>query len=393
MSISPTKRIGVIAGEVSGDYLGAELLKELNQQNPGIEYIGICGELMKQQGCVSLYPMRTLSIIGYLEAFIKYIKIVRIRKRLIEFFLANPPDLFIGIDVPDFNLKLEKKLKRAGIPTVHYVSPTVWAWRSYRIHEIKKSVSHMLTLFPFEAEYYKRYKIPVTFVGHPLADHFAVLKTQKESKVSLGIAQEKKVFAILPGSRRNELRHHSVLLARTMKILHKNHPGCVFLVPLIGKKNRQIFKKALAKISVDTASTKLLDGNAHEAMSAADMVILASGTATLEAALLKKVMVVFYRLSWLSYTIIRFLSHVKLYSLPNNLAGYDLVPELIQKNATPEKIVERVESLLDNEHYKQKASHEYDMIRKELQKNASQGAARAVLQILNNKEDTKKNEQ
>ena len=375
-------RIGIVAGEVSGDYLGAELIKEIKKQRPEIECIGIGGDMMRQQGCVSLFSMKTLSIIGYLEAFLKYIKIIGIRRRLIKYYLGTPPLLFIGIDVPDFNLKLEKKLKAAGIPTVHYVSPTVWAWRSYRIHQIKRSVGHMLTLFPFEAEYYRKHDLPVTFVGHPLADKLKELEPKKIAREALGIGNDVPVLAILPGSRKSEIKHHSALMAKTIKILAKKIDNARFIVPMTGQSNKKYFKKELSKVFDTPLSVDILDGQAHRAMRAADIVVLASGTATLEAALLERLMIVFYRLSWFSYFIIRMLSHVKQYSLPNNLVGYGLVPEFMQSNATAEKLADKVIQLLGDEVYKKKVAAEFKKIRNSLQKNASATAASTVLSII-----------
>ena len=255
-------RIGVVAGEVSGDLLGAGLIRALKKRLPDACFEGVCGEHMEAEGCRSMFPMEWLSIIGLVEAVGKYPQIHWMRRDLIRHFLSDPPDLFVGIDVPDFNLGLERRLRAAGIPTVHYVSPTVWAWRSYRIHKIKKAVDHMLTLFPFEARYYEKQSLPVTFVGHPLADQIGEHIDRTEVRVRLGLPTEATMIALLPGSRMNELRRHADLFVKTALWLYRRNTTLSFVVPLVSSEIRDMFEQALKR--KDRKSTRLNSSHMSE---------------------------------------------------------------------------------------------------------------------------------
>ena len=248
-------RIGVVAGEVSGDLLGAGLIRALKRRIPDVRFEGVCGEYMEAEGCRGMFPMEWLSIIGFAEAIGKYLQIHWMRRDLIQHFLSDPPDLFIGIDVPDFNLGLEKRLRAAGIPTVHYVSPTVWAWRSYRIHKIKKAVDHMLTLFPFEARYYEQQHLPVTFVGHPLADQIGENIDRGQVRARLGLKHDSVVVALLPGSRVNELKRHADLFVRTAQWLHRRDTNLCFVVPLVSGEIREIFEEAIVRNGAHAAGS------------------------------------------------------------------------------------------------------------------------------------------
>jgi lipid-A-disaccharide synthase len=317
-----------------------------------------------------------------MEAVGKYPQIYWMRKDLIKHFLSDPPDLFIGIDVPDFNLGLEQRLRAAGIATVHYVSPTVWAWRSYRIHKIKKAVDHMLTLFPFEARYYQEHKVPVTFVGHPLADLIEDTVDQGRYRKELGLPADKTIVALLPGSRVNELNRHADLFVETACWLYRRNPSLHFVAPLASAETRAIFEAALERNVAANFPIMQLDGRSREAMAASDVVLLASGTATLEAALLSRLMVVTYKVSALTYFVIRLFAHVKLYSLPNNLAGCQLVPELIQGNAVPEKLGRAVEHLLEHPEKSKSIIDTLKGMHEQLRRNANERAADAVMQVL-----------
>lgn len=375
-------RIGVVAGEVSGDLLGAGLMRALKQKIPDIKFEGVCGEHMEAEGCRGMFPMEWLSIIGFAEAIGKYLQIHWMRRDLIQHFLSDPPDLFIGIDVPDFNLGLEKRLRAAGIPTVHYVSPTVWAWRSYRIHKIKKAVDHMLTLFPFEARYYEEQHLPVTFVGHPLADQIEEDVSRDRVRARLGLKGNSVVVALLPGSRVNELKRHADLFVRTAQWLHQRNAYLYFVVPLVSSEIRAMFGEAITRNGAQGLPLLQLDGQSRDAMAAADVVVLASGTAALEAALLKRLMVVTYKVSFVTYLLVKIFAHVKLFSLPNNLLGREVVPELIQGEAVPEKLGGAVEYFLNHPEKAESVLNELRKISTQLRRNADERAAEAVLNVL-----------
>ncbi len=381
MTAKDSIRIGIVAGEVSGDQLGAGLMRAIKQRFPRARFEGIGGQLMQQQGCRSLFPMESLSIIGF-ESIGKYPGILSIREKLAEHFLSDPPELFIGIDVPDFNLGLELKLKRGGILTVHYVSPTVWAWRGYRIRKIHKAVDHMLTLFPFEAKYYRQHHVPVTFVGHPLADHIDGKYALPAMRRLLHLPADRTIVALLPGSRMSELTRHADLFVQTALWLHRRHPEIYFVAPFVNASTQAVFEKALFRHNAWFLPIKLLSSHSCEAMAASDIVLLASGTATLEAALLKKPMVVTYKVSWFTYLLVRLFAHVSLFSLPNNLAGRKLVPELMQGDAVPEKLGSAVEYYLLHPHKTKSLKASLAAIGRLLRKNADESAAEAVLKLL-----------
>lgn len=376
-------RIGVVAGEVSGDLLGAGLIKAIRKRIPNVRFEGICGDRMEAEGCKGMFPMEWLSIIGFVEAVSKFPQIRWMRKDLIKHFLSDPPDLFVGIDVPDFNLGVEKQLRAAGIPTIHYVSPTVWAWRSYRIHKIKKGVDHMLTLFPFEAKYYDEHDIPVTFVGHPMADEIEERVDKKKYRKLLQLPEDKTIIALLPGSRRNELFKHADLFVQTAAWLYQRNSQLHFVAPFASRETRLMFDEAIDKNLAQDLPITQLDGHSRDAMAASDIVLLASGTATLEAALLKRLMVVTYKLSFLTFWLVKLFVHIKLYSLPNNLAGRELVPELIQRDAVPEKLGRKIEHYLRNPDEAETVLETLRGIHAELRRNASEQAADAILRVLN----------
>ena len=374
-------RIGIVAGEVSGDQLAAGLMREIRQRLPQVEFEGIAGPRMQAAGCSSLYPLERLSLIGF-EALARYPELAAMRRRLAAHFRRHPPALFIGVDAPDFNLGLEQKLKAHGIPTMHYVSPTVWAWRGWRIHKIHRAVDHMLTLFPFEARYYRERGIPVTFVGHPLADKLEPPARIGPLRRQLRLPARHRIVALLPGSRLSELRRHADLFVHTAQWLSARHPDIRFVVPFASQETRALFEQALHRQRADERIFRLLDHRSRDAMAVADIVLLASGTAALEASLLGKPMVVTYRVSWFSYFLIRLFAHVRLYSLPNHLAGRPLVPELIQRDAVPEKLGRAVEQFLANPAQVKSVARALGRIRRTLRRNADRRAAQAVLRFL-----------
>ncbi len=377
-----TVRIGVVAGEMSGDLLGARLIKALRQRLPNVEFEGIGGPEMEALGCRSLFPMERLSVLGLTEILGRYRELRRIRRNLRRHFLANRPDLFIGIDSPGFNLGLEHALRRAGIRTMHYVSPQVWAWRSYRVRKIRKAVDRMLTLFPFEEDFYRGYSVPVEFVGHPLADEIPPHVDMNEVRQRLKFPLDHIIVGMLPGSRVSELRAHADIFVKTAMWLHNRHPEMQFVAPFVNRRTRQIFEDAIRDNSAWDLPLTRMHGHSRDAMAVSDVLLVASGTATLEALLLKRLMVVTYRVSWLSYVLIKMFSHVKRYSMPNHLAKRALVPELLQRDAVPQKLGLAIEEQLGQVEGGRATLQTFDQIHKQLRRGASERAADAVLAML-----------
>lgn len=375
-------RIAVVAGEASGDQLGAGLIRALRARLPDAVFEGIGGAGMQAAGCRSLYPLEALSVMGLTEVLGRFVKLLRLRRALARHFLANPPDLFIGIDSPGFNLGLEERLKRAGIRTLHYVSPQVWAWRGWRIRQIRRAVDHMLVLFPFESGYYRSQDVPVTFVGHPLADEIEAAPDRAEVRARLKLQTDGPVIALLPGSRASELKAHSDLFVRTALWLSRRHPGMHFIAPFVNRETRLIFEQAVKRQAAWDLPLTRLHGHSHEAMGAADAVLLASGTAALEALLLRRPMVVTYRVSLPSYLLIRLLARIEHYAMPNHLAGRALVPELVQFDATPDKLGAAVEQCLADTTKTRETLAAYDDIAQRLRRGANERAAEAVLALL-----------
>jgi len=376
-------RIAIVAGEASGDLIGSHLIRALKKQRPDIEFIGIAGPKMVAEGAVSLFPMECLAVNGFFEVLPHLFDILRIRRRLLRHFLQNPPDLFIGIDAPDFNLGLERKLKRRGILTMHYVSPSIWAWRRGRISKIRRAVSHMLTLFPFEAELYEKAGIPVTYVGHPLADVFPMEPDRQAARNELKINGDGLVVALLPGSRQSELQYMADLFVKTAQYIMQQVPDVHFRVPLMTRETRRRFEEAIYRNQAQELSMTLLFGHASMAMAAADGVVVASGTATLEAALLKRPMVIAYRMSPLSWQILRHMNYLPYVGLPNILAGKLVVPEFLQGEATPEHLAEALLKLVYDKSAVEQIEREFSDMHQVLRQNTEEKAAQAVLACLN----------
>jgi lipid-A-disaccharide synthase len=374
-------RIAIVAAEVSGDLLAAGLIREIRKRLPDARFEGIGGPGMQAAGCRCFYPMDELTLIGFGD-IAKLASILSIRRKLTAQFLDNPPDLFIGVDAPDFNIPVEETLKAAGIRTLHYVSPTVWAWRSYRIHRIRRAVDHMLTLFPFEERFYQRQGIPVTCVGHPLADIIPLRYRPADFRSRLGLPQGKRLIALLPGSRSGELHRHADLFVQTALWLSKRHDDLHFVAPMVNARMQKLFMAAIQRQGAGDLPISVQLNRSRDAMAAADVVLLASGTATLEAALLGKPMVVTYRVSWFSYYLIRLFSHVRLYSLPNNLAGREVVPELMQSDAVPEKTGPAIEHFLTRPSQASGVRAIFRKLHRSLRRNANVRAAQAVIKVL-----------
>lgn len=373
-------RVAIVAGEASGDLLAAGLLEALAARCGALQVEGICGPRMQALGYRSLYPMERLSVMGLFEAFGRYPEVLPLRARLAKRFTASRPDVFIGIDAPDFNISLERVLRRAGIPTVHYVSPSVWAWRRYRIPKIRSAVTRMLTLFPFEAAFYRDHEVPVTFVGHPLADEIAPLTPRADCRRELGLEAGNEVVALLPGSRISEVKYLAEPMLRTARWLAARRAGVRFVVPLVDAVTRECFAAAMARCGGDLALT-MVTGHSRTVMGAADAVLLASGTAALEALLLKRPMVITYRTTWLTYQIMKRMLHVPHVGLPNLLAGRSLVPELLQDDAVPERLGPALLALLEQPGLRHDLVAEFDRIHAALRLDASRAAAEAVAEV------------
>jgi lipid-A-disaccharide synthase len=377
-----TIRIGIVAGEISGDLLGARLIRALKRHLPQAQFEGIGGPEMISAGCRSLFPMERLSVLGLTEILGRYLELRRLRKRLIAHFLATPPDIFIGVDSPGFNLGLEERLRSAGIPTVHYVSPQVWAWRTWRVRKIRRAVDRILVLFPFEAGFYSRHDVDATFVGHPLADEIHGDDDPRPHRDRLKLDRDRPTVALLPGSRVSELKALADLFVETAQWLNNRHPGWQFIAPFVNRRTRLMFEAAIRRHEAWELPIVRYHGHSREVMAAADVVLLASGTATLEAMLLKRLMVVTYRVSTLSYWLMRVFSHITLYAMPNNLAGRHLVPELLQYDATPENLGKTVERYVARPIYARDALQSFEGLAAKLRGNASERAARAVVEML-----------
>jgi len=374
-------RIGILAGESSGDILGAGLMQALLQRHPDISFHGIGGPLMEAQGLHSRVPMERLSVMGLVEPLKRLPELLRIRRELVRDFLRDPPDVFIGIDSPDFNLGVEARLRATGIKTVHYVSPSVWAWRQRRIHKIALAVDLMLTLLPFEAGFYRKHEVPVCFVGHPLADLIALEPDRAAARTLLQLPSEGRVLALLPGSRQGEVaRLGPVFLGAARRLLAAD-PALHVLVPCASPARREQLLVLVQALGMADPRLLLLDGHSREAMTAANAVILASGTAALEAMLLKRPMLVCYRMAPLSYFFISRMLRVPYFSLPNLLAGEALVEELVQEQVSEAALVERATRLLAVTG-QDSLLQTYRDIHLQLRQDASQKAAEAVLGIL-----------
>lgn len=375
-------RIGIVAGEASGDLLGAGLITSLREQYPDAVFEGIAGPQMIAAGCRALFPAEKLAVMGLVEVLAHLREILKIRKQLFHHFRENPPDIFVGIDAPDFNLTLERRLREKGIKTVHYVSPSVWAWRQKRVKKIARSVDLMLVLFPFEEEFYRQHNVPVKFVGHPLADMIPLCVDRVQARDQLGLAQGQKLLALLPGSRSGEVQRLAEPFVRAAMLCKQQQPELCFIAPMASGKVRAQFENILREIAPALEVT-LLDGKSREAMAAADVVLLASGTAALEAMLLKRPMVVAYILAPLTYWMLKKFRMLKvsLYSLPNLLAGREVVRECIQEDATAENLAAAVLELLTHAGKMEALQEEFSRIHTNLRRDASSQAARAVLQL------------
>jgi len=368
-------RVALVAGEASGDILGSGLMQAIKQRHPNAEFIGVGGARMEAEGLKSYFPMERLAVMGLVEVLGRLFELLGRRRQLARDLIAAKPDVFIGIDAPDFNLGLELKLRRAGIKTVHYVSPSVWAWRQKRVLKIREACDLMLTLFPFEAQFYDEHQVPVRFVGHPLADAIPLQADRAAAREALDLPQDEPVVALMPGSRGGEVARLGELFLDAAIRLRALRPGIHFLLPCATPERREQLEQMLAGRDLPLT---LLNGRSHEALAACDAVLIASGTATLEALLYKRPMVVAYRVAPLTYRILKRLVRSPYISLPNLLAQRLLVPELIQDAATPEALAQAVAPLIDGG---QVQTEGFDLIHRALRRDASVSAADAVLKL------------
>ena len=374
-------RVAVVAGEASGDILGAGLIREIKRHYPDAYCYGIGGPLMQSEGFDSLFPMERLSVMGLVEVLGRLRELLGIRKQLRERLIADQPDVFIGIDAPDFNLALERKLKASGIPTVHYVSPQVWAWREGRLKKIRHSVDHMLALLPFEVDYYRDHNVPVTFVGHPLADQIAMNPDQDTARQTLGVSHGGgPVIGLLPGSRKTEVSKLGQLFLETARLLRKDFPDAHFLIPCANERRK---KQILPIVSeFPDLDITVYDGQAQLVMAASDAILIASGTAVLEAALHKKPLVVSYKMAPLSFAIISRMVKVKYVSLPNLLADRELIPEVLQADATPENLRAFMKRAVEDQDYRVALKQSFIEIHHQLKQDASRLAFEAVMSVI-----------
>ena len=384
-SLKDSPTIAIIAGEVSGDILGAGLIHALKARYPHAKFIGIGGERMIAEGFETLFDMEELSVMGLVEVLKHLPRLLKIRRSIIEQLSALKPDVFIGIDAPDFNLDVELKLKQRGIKTIHYVSPSVWAWRQKRVYKIAAATNLVLAFLPFEKAFYDRFNVPCRFIGHTMADAIPLKPNREEACQLLNLDSTQRYVAMLVGSRGSEVEFLSEPFLQTAQLLHQRYPDVKFLVPLINQKRRQQFEQIKQRVAPELDMI-LLDGNARAAMIAAEATLLASGTAALEAMLCKSPMVVGYRMKPFTYFLAKRLVKTKYVSLPNLLADEMLVPELIQEDCNPTKLAEKLSLYLSEDKSAVQNRHvllqRFAELHQRIQCNADQQAAQAVIDLL-----------
>ncbi|HEY8068204.1 MAG TPA: lipid-A-disaccharide synthase [Burkholderiales bacterium] len=374
--------VGMVAAEASGDLLAAHLIGALKERRPGLRFSGIGGPKMIAQGFESQVPMDRLGVRGYAEVLRHYREIMGIRRQVAERMLSERPAVFIGVDSSDFNLDLERKLKEAGIPAIQYVSPSIWAWRGWRTRRIVRSVTHLLAIFPFEPALYAKEGLPVTYVGHPLADVIPMEPDKAKARVELRVPAGRRVVALLPGSRRSELHYMADLFVLTARRLLQDLPDAYFVCPTASRATRDLFEVALRRHEARDLPLTLLFGHSHEALAAADIALVASGTATLETALFKTPMVIAYKQSPVTWALMRRMLYLPNIGLPNILAGENLVPEFVQEKASPENLARALLDLLQDAGAQRRQIEKFREIHVTLRQNTAQKAAEAVLAVM-----------
>jgi lipid-A-disaccharide synthase len=375
-------RIAMVAGEASSDQLAAHLIVALKSHLPQVQFYGIGGPKMQREGFDSLWPAEKLAVRGYAEVLRHYREITGIRRKLLQRILKDKPAAFIGVDGSDFNLWLEKRLKRKGIPTIHFVSPSIWAWRKNRMNKIVRAVTHILAIYPFEPKLYEGTPVTCSYVGHPLADVIPLEIDQAVMRERLGIAQDRPVVALLPGSRQSELHFMAETFIETAKLLLARYPNLHFLVPLVSRETRVQFETALWKLKADELPFTLMFGHAADAIAASDAVLVASGTATLETALVGRPMVIAYKMSPWSWRLMRGMRYLPWVGLPNILAGRYVVPEFLQDDANPENLAQALGNLLTDRQVRAGITRVFASVHRLLRQNTAEKAAAVVLPYL-----------
>ncbi|OXX32893.1 lipid-A-disaccharide synthase [Vibrio sp. V09_P4A23P171] len=373
-------RIGIVAGELSGDILGEGFIQAIKQQYPNAQFVGIGGPKMIAQGCESLFDMEELAVMGLVEVLGRLPRLLKVKAQLVKYFKANPPDVFVGIDAPDFNLRLELDLKKAGIKTVHYVSPSVWAWRPKRIFKIDAATDLVLAFLPFEKAFYDKYQVACEFVGHTLADAIPLQPDKIAARELLKLETDKQWLAVLPGSRGGEVGLIAKPFIETCRQIKQKYPDIGFVVAAVNPKRKQQFETIWQEIAPELDFV-IIEDTARNVITAADAVLLASGTVALECMLLKRPMVVGYKVNWLTGWLVQKLAITEFVSLPNILAGEELVPEFILDECDPQHLFPAVDSMLsrDNSSLIERFTEMHHWIRK----GADQQAAKAVLSLIN----------
>ncbi len=372
----------MVAGEASSDQLAAHLMIALKEKIPDAQFFGIGGTKMQAEGFDAWWPSEKLSVRGYAEVLRHYWEISGIRRGLLRRLIEVKPDVFIGVDGYDFNLWLEKRLKRKGIPAIHFVSPSIWAWRKHRLKKIVGSVDEILALYPFEPGHYEGTSVKCTYVGHPLADVIERDVSQREVREQLEIPQEVSVVALLPGSRQSELQYMAETFIQTAMVLHGLNPGIRFLVPLVSRETRQQFEAARWKLKADELPITLMFGHAQEAVAASDVTLVASGTATLETALIGRPMVIAYKMSPWSWRIMKNMGYLPWVGLPNILAKQYVVPEFLQDDASPENLAQALDNLLRDPSLQRRVGRVFSDMHLALRQNTAMKAAAAILPYL-----------
>lgn len=373
-------RLGMVAGEASGDLLGGLLLQGLKARWPGLQAGGIGGPKLVAQGFDAWWPHERLSVFGYVDALGRLPELLRIRRQLAARLLQERPAAFIGIDAPDFNFGLETRLREGGLKTIHFVCPSIWAWRGERVHKLARAADHVLCLFPFEPALLQRHGVAATFVGHPLADAIPLVPPRVLARTALGLADDDTVVALLPGSRRSEISHIAPRLVAAAALMQRQRPGLRFVMPVVPGL-RGLVEPLQAQHAKDVAIT-LLDGQSHEALAACDLTLVASGTAALEAALFKRPMVITYHLAWLNWQRMKRMRYQPWVGLPNILYGEFVVPELIQDDATPEALAREGLAWLDDPRRVAALVARFTDLHHQLRQNTARKATDAIAQIL-----------
>ncbi|EGR1062805.1 lipid-A-disaccharide synthase [Vibrio cholerae] len=372
-------RIGIVVGELSGDTLGEGFIKAIRARYPDAEFVGIGGPKMNALGCQSLFDMEELAVMGLVEVLGRLPRLLKVKAELVKYFTANPPDVFVGIDAPDFNLRLELSLKQAGIKTVHYVSPSVWAWRQNRIHGIAAATHLVLAFLPFEKAFYDKFNVPCEFIGHTLADSIPLASDKLAARQLLGLDEQRRWLAVLPGSRGSEMKMLAEPFIATCQKLQARYPDLGFVVALVNAKRRAQFEQAWQQVAPEL-NFVLVDDTARNVITAADVVMLASGTVALECMLLKRPMVVGYRVNAFTAFLAKRLLKTPYVSLPNILAGEELVKELLQDHCTVDNLYHEVSRLLESDN--QALMDKFTEMHQWIRKNADQQAAQAVLNLI-----------